>query len=68
MKKINDAQRKIIDKKNIKYGKQKLYDIMEHNKGNAEAIYITYKVSKILKAKKDIYICNDSLLKKTHKL
>ena len=66
--KISKTQRDIIDKKNITYGKQKLYDIMKYNKGNTEAIYITYKVSKILKAKKDIYICNDSFDKKKKKV
>ena len=66
--KISKTQRDIIDKKNITYGKQKLYDIMKYNKGNTEAIYITYKVCKILKAKKDIYICNDSFAKKNQQV
>ena len=57
---INDKQKKIIDRKNITYGKQKLYNIMQYNQGSDKAIYITYKVKKILKSQKDIYICNAS--------
>lgn len=58
--KINQLQKEIIDEKDIRYGNQKLYDIMQYNKGDSKAIYISYKVKKILRVKKDIFICNHS--------
>lgn len=48
-----------LDKNKITYGGLKQYKICEHNKGNDECIYVTFKANCIRKASKPIYITTD---------
>lgn len=57
---VGKKQRKYVEENNIKYGKRYIYDIMEKNKHNDVAAYVSFKAtSGVIKAKKVITITQD---------
>ena len=52
----NQEQIDYIKANDIKYGGKYLHEIMQHNKGNSEATYVSFKAQKIIRAKKPIII------------
>ena len=59
-KATNAEQVQYIIENNIKYGGKYLHEIMQHNTGNSEATYVSFKAQKIIRAKKPIIVDQSS--------
>lgn len=59
-KTTNAEQVQYIIENNIKYGGKYLHKIMQHNTGNSEATYVSFKAQKIIRAKKPIIVDQSS--------
>ena len=58
---VSAAQREFVKKHNITYGGKLIYDILESNKNNDTAAYVTFKAtSGVIRAKKPIIVNQDT--------